>query len=713
VLAPEGGFFQAPNAYPDPVRAGRPETRLTGPEGDLPPLRLLEVEASGGVGRLRSRIAAGIARSFRDLLDGGAMFHSGKQDEPPRPLHAGDFMVLTHTGAESKRVARALREAGLPSTFFKADGLFQTREALELRDLLRGILHPEDPDARGRALLTRFFGFSLAEAEACLDLPVGHPIRARLERWQDLAQQRRYARCFNALLEESGIVSRLLVTERGDRALTNLRHLLELLLAEAVAAHLDPGDLLRRLGRWIEARDLPAAGADPDLQRAEGEAQAVRILTIHKAKGLEAPVVALFGGYSEGQGAKASLQRFHDAADTRCAFLGSRTEAPAGLRGRIEQEAAREDERLLYVAMTRPQVQLVLPMFLPGERTRGKASFDAEGHPEGRHGALNRRLRAMRDAAPAAWKAWAAPLPEAAPAPLAASHPALPERLASLPLPPLPDFGALARRGRPLHLHSFTSLARAFGDGIRAASREEEGRADEVEAPRGPRPAEGLPGGTATGTALHALLERLPAGSTRRPSPDSWRETHRPLAEACLREQGLDPVWAEEALRLARLALTTPVALPAGPEVRLEELPRRLPEVGFQMPFPGHPDGLEGSLDLLFEAEGRLYVLDWKTNRLEGSDYGPGALARTVAAHYDLQVRIYTLAALAFAGIADEADYDARWGGAVYVFLRGLPTGGVWTQRPAWTDVQEWRKALAALPLEALALERLAWGMHG
>ena len=713
LLAPEGQFFHAPNAYPDVVTPGRPETRLTGPGGDHPPLRLLEVPVTGPVGRLRIRVAAGIAAVFRDLLDSGAVFHPGTSD-PARPLHAGDLMVLTYTGAESRLMAQALREAGLPSAFFKADGLFQTREALELKDLLGAILRPDDPDARGRALLTRFFDFSLAEAEACLDLPAGHPVLARLERWRELAFQRRYPGLFNALLEESGIVPRLLITEWGDRSLTNLNHLVEQLLTEAQGAHLDPEDLLMRLGRWNRGEDLPALEAEPGLQRAEGQVQAVRLLTIHKAKGLEAPVVALFGGYSDRRSNTDRLHRFHDAREIRSAFLGSPGALPPDIRHRVRSDAEREAERLLYVAITRPKVQLVLPVFTAGpEPPDPKGSFHAEGHPKGRPGLLNRRIHALLEAGASLFKEGLAPLP--APVTGAAEGPvqALPHRIEPLPIPAPPDFAGLARRGRPLQLYSFTSLSKAFGEPSRAASREEEARADEVIEPRRPKPVGGLPGGTATGTALHGLLERLPAGQSRRMAAETWRQAQLPLAAECLADQGLDPALAGEALRLAWAALTTDVPLPGGATVRLDDLTRRLPEVAFQMPFPGHPDGLEGSLDLLFEWEGRLYVLDWKTNSLEGGDYGPAALARTMAAHYDLQVRIYTLAALAFAGLQDAAAFEARWGGAVYVFLRGLPSGGLWTHRPSWKEVQAWRRDLADLRLEERALSRMERGMHG
>lgn len=713
ILAPEGGFFSKPNEYPEPVTAGR-KPSLVGPDGDLPPLRLLEVPVSGPVGRLRAQIAAGIASTFRQLIDSGVTFHAGTS-EPPRPLHAGDLMVLTHTGSESRLMAKALREAGLPSAFFKADGLFQTREAFELKDLLGAILRPDDPDARGRALLTRFFGFGIAEAEACLDLPTGHPVLARLERWRELAHQRRYPRLFNAILEESGIVPRLLITERGDRSLTNLHHLVEQLLTEATASHMDPEDLLLRLGRWIREEDLPTLDAEPGIQRAEGQAKAVRLLTIHKAKGLEAPVVALFGGYSENKVAKeGSVHRFHDTSDTRCAFLGPRKAMPDDLRALADADAAREDERLLYVALTRPKVQLVLSLFAPGpEPPRSQGSFNAEAHPKGRHGGLNRRVRALKEAGPDTWGAWTTPLPAPVHALSLGPAPTLPAQLQLPPVPPVPDFPGLARRGRSLQLHSFTSLVRAFGEPQRAASQEEEARADEVPAPRLQRPAGGLPGGTATGTALHGLLERIPAGKTRTLGPGAWREAFLPLAADCLRDQGLSPSLAGEALRLAWAALTTEVHLPEGPEMRLDEAEKRLPEVAFQMPFPGHPDGLEGSLDLLFEWEGRIYVLDWKTNSLEGGDYGPESLDRAMAAHYDLQVRIYTLAALAFAGIEDEATFQARFGGAVYVFLRGLPTGGIWTRRPGWEEVQAWRRELGDMRIEELALGRMERGMHG
>jgi len=106
-------------------------------------------------------------------------------------------------------------------------------------------------------------------------------------------------------------------------------------------------------------------------------------------------------------------------------------------------------------------------------------------------------------------------------------------------------------------------------------------------------------------------------------------------------------------------------------------------------------DLLTGSIDALVQWQGRGYVLDWKSNLLEA--YDPATLAECVNGEYALQVRIYTVATLRFLGIETEAAYDQAFGGVQYVFLRGLPEGGVWSCRPTWSEVQAWEAELAGL----------------
>ena len=169
------------------------------------------------------------------------------------------------------------------------------------------------------------------------------------------------------------------------------------------------------------------------------------------------------------------------------------------------------------------------------------------------------------------------------------------------------------------------------------------------------------------------------------------------LRRAALADLG--PEAAKEAARRVFLGITTPLPLVGG-AAPLASADHLLRELDFLTGLPGGTDFLGGSMDALFEKDGRAYVLDWKSNGLP--DYGAAALEACVAEHYELQVRIYTLATLRFLGITDEATFEARFGGVLYVFLRGLPEGGIWTSRPAWNEVRAWERELAELGAEVL-----------
>ena len=151
----------------------------------------------------------------------------------------------------------------------------------------------------------------------------------------------------------------------------------------------------------------------------------------------------------------------------------------------------------------------------------------------------------------------------------------------------------------------------------------------------------------------------------------------------------------KEVLRWVHQAMTRPLPLPGGGSAALWQAEEMLRELYFVTPYPGRPDFLNGSIDVLFQAGGRAHVLDWKTNHLAG--YGPEALDEAVRAHYLLQVQIYAVTACRFLGIRDAGHYERAFGGIVYVFLRGLPEAGVWTCRPSWDELGAWERELEAL----------------
>ena len=129
----------------------------------------------------------------------------------------------------------------MPFAFYKQDGLFQTDEARDVRDLLAAIDAPGDPGRRGRAWITPFFAVPLAALPDLDDPPDSHPLVKRLTDWKELAGRRRFETLFAKILDDSGVIRRELFLKDDERALTNYLHLFEILLEDARTAGCDAG----------------------------------------------------------------------------------------------------------------------------------------------------------------------------------------------------------------------------------------------------------------------------------------------------------------------------------------------------------------------------------------------------------------------------------------------------------------------------------------
>ena len=103
---------------------------------------------------------------------------------------------------------------------------------------------------------------------------------------------------------------------------------------------------------------------------------------------------------------------------------------------------------------------------------------------------------------------------------------------------------------------------------------------------------------------------------------------------------------------------------------------------------------LRGSIDFVFEYKGRIYLVDWKSNRLE--DYHTKTLEAEVKKHYLLQIQIYSLAISYWFNLDSEEKFEKRFGGVLYIFLRGMPQKeGVFFFRPGWNDLLFYKKRLS------------------
>jgi exodeoxyribonuclease V beta subunit len=225
--------------------------------------------------------------------------------------------------------------------------------------------------------------------------------------------------------------------------------------------------------------------------------------------------------------------------------------------------------------------------------------------------------------------------------------------------------------------------------------------------------ADQLPRGRQTGRFLHEVLEELDlAALAGSPPLETWaaRPEVVELFERKRRRHDRSPEHVPHARRLIHGALTRPLQL-GDTSLSLAAADRVLREMEFLYPIPerDHPllgqtadaDGrvfavqrgmVKGFIDLLFEHQGRTYVCDWKGDWLPS--WNPDAVAVHCERNYGIQAQLYTLAAVRWLGVTGPEEYQARLGGVVYCFLRGLedsPGSGVYFRRPSWDEVLAWQ----------------------
>ncbi|MBL0720522.1 UvrD-helicase domain-containing protein [Piscinibacter sp. Jin2] len=460
-----GGAFGLGEALPfTPVAAlGRRERWWTAEAAAPAPLTVWTLPAEGGKplgdGLARERLAAGCAAEIARLLAEGAAGRAGfvpgaaaealPAAPPPglRPLRPGDVAVLVNTGTEAQAVRSALDALGVRSVYLSDRGsVFDSPQAGVLQRWLQAAATPEDGAALRAALATAPLGLDWATLEALsLDEAAWEAELARFQALQARWRRHGVLPMLHRLMQDFGVAPRLLAG--GDeRGLTDLMHLAELL--QGAEATLDgPAALIRWLGRQREA---PRGDADARRLRLESDADRVQVVTVHKSKGLEYPLVFLpFAAFFKAEKRHgAQPLRWHDAEGR----LRASTQPDAAARATAEAERVQEDLRKLYVALTRARHATwlgVAPLktlrrsalghlLVGGGAAGGGSAGDVDEEEDAdRSEAL---LGPALDAALGAWTAACpsivcAPLPEAAEAHRAA--PPAPPRLR--PAPPLPQ----------------------------------------------------------------------------------------------------------------------------------------------------------------------------------------------------------------------------------------------------------------------------------
>ncbi len=711
-------LFQGLIRYDTPLRCGRPQRRALDRKGQpIVPVVLMRYQKSEGKAsapEVRLAIGRHIAEQLRQILTVDVdQIAIEDKDQPPRCIEPQDVFVLTRTRQESAEIGGYLSEAGVPFKFYKQDGLFQTPEATHVLDILRAVAQPHLRSNRLKAWLSPFFSVPLRDLALIDDVPSGSPLNERLHEWKGIADRGRLADLFDALLHQSGLTARELFLTGTERRLTNYQHIFELLLSSATAGRLDLEQVIGLLEDYIAERAMPQ-GNEPNIQRLENESRAVSVITVHMSKGLEADVVALFGGFGRING-RSELAVYHDEQRERRFAIGKA--ARDSFNRQLTMEQKEEDERLLYVGLTRARARVYLPL-IPEDSTKVKLN--------GYYAALNSRLLAIEAEVCTSESKLFAIHDVAEPSADGYDRKGLSKRLAQW-MPPavlmdeprgVESEGALwnlRRNHLPLVMRSYTSLRRSE-KGERWEIADEEFKLDlESAAEEGD-----LAGGREVGLYLHEVIERAAMDSFA-DRLEVWRKRDdvAGLFRAAMRRHHVKEAWFERGTQIVYNALTTPIALPDGRMVGPLHQCRSAREMEFVYPIPEstHPllitasrgqwkverGYLKGFVDFVFEDGGLTYFADWKSDHL--ASYEPEAIEQHVTNNYLIQARIYSIGVLRLLQIRDEDDYGRRFGGLLYIFLRGIDSGGrrgVYFHRPAWSEICAYESYLmGALAVDA------------
>ncbi len=335
------------------IAAQHEGTRLVGaPAGDPFRLRVVSREAfrrSGtkvvSIADLRTHIPRDLAADIAKLLTSDATFDG-------RPIAAGDVAVIVESHRDARVCYEALCEAGIPAVYTGDSDIFNSDVAEDWLALLEAFDQPHRPGMVRAAASTIFFGKTAEDLVEGGD-ELTDTIAETLREWAGHARERGVAAIFEAA-QLNGMSDRVLSWQGGERLMTDLSHVTQLLQEAAHREHFS----LPALRDWLRAQREERSGAAERARRLDNDAAAVQIMTVWGAKGLQFPVVYLPFAFNRNVQQR-ELVLFHDG-DTRCLHVGGEDSpdfTTVSQAGRAED--ASDDSRLTYVALTRAQAQVV------------------------------------------------------------------------------------------------------------------------------------------------------------------------------------------------------------------------------------------------------------------------------------------------------------------------------------------------------------------
>jgi len=625
-----------------------------------------------------------------------------------RQLSPKDIGVLVRANKDAEEYRAALADVGIQAVLASRKSVYKTIECRNILTLMQAVFLPVDVTKLKSAMALNWFGFS------------GNMLYSlwqdeeKLAAWQDkmaeysrLWQEQTFLVMMTTLLEKEQVFVHLGAEKFAERSISNILQLLELIQEQESSENMGAG----QLQRWLHKMHLEESKGEDGELLLESDEEAVQLVTMHSAKGLEYPVVfcpVLWHGADYLGGEKDQVEGRD--GDQVVVDLGSREFEERKVDAGTQQRA--EDLRLVYVALTRAKLRCYIMWGDVKKAASVVDAFDsALGYllfPDGycSHSEQVEMFDRLAEQLPV-------------------EHVKIPRDVI------VPDWTSMdskdnlqARQkpGRSLYtdwqMSSFSSLS-ALSD------YEHEPMADQMREDREDGenqdtiPVTGLPAGPNFGNLIHDLLEAFPFAQLSSPEEDQ------DVIRLCEKKSRRYGVQGELDKILSFLGAIVTSVLPSGFSLVSLDDKKCLKEMMFYYHLsplstkkinkilagePGvqpliHKEMrgyLTGFVDLICEYQGKYYLIDYKTNYLGElmEDYSAEMLASAMKSHnYGLQYWIYSLILHRhLSNLFSDYRYEKHFGGVMYLFLRGMsPTvdgNGVFSSIPDYNKLVELERVI-------------------
>lgn len=641
-----------------------------------PPIKLRTISESLPSAQASATLAKSIANEIIALLQSNDSLGD-------RPFACSDFAVLVKSNKQARLVKDIFNTARLPSVIMSEKSVYETDIAMHLYQILSALNHPRYEAAGRAALLTPICGHTL---QTLINNDTQDALQtsdtANFSHYQSLWRSHGFLAAIEALMSDFQTCERLAKTPDAERTLTDLHHLIELLHQAEHEQSLSPPALLLHYSRQLTS---PEATSEEAQLRLESDDQAIQIVTIHKSKGLEYPIVFCPFLWKPTRSSTGPAL-VHDSQNSMSMIY----DLSKSLANERDLEEQAEAIRLMYVAFTRARNRC----YLYAAQTNSKSQSPISSLFDNTPASTPEDFAHLAHTLPNLFELE----PLSADTPLAKWQPPAPEEQSTL------SVGSIAGRVRHLKRHhpatSFSQLSE-HGTPHDAFDRHND---PEDNTPLTPDDGclKGFPRGAQTGNLIHNIMESI-----------IYEDPHS-YDEAIIKQLKVQGLFSAENHTKLKSVIETTLSIPLPCEdepfsLNQTSQTQRLCEPQFLIrtkaaplnklkqtagldddhaaPFTLNDGYITGFIDLIFQHNGRYYLLDWKTNTLPA--YSQDALEQAMQKNqYRLQYHLYLLALDAYLRqqLGRTYDYDEHFGGVFYLFIRGMAPdslNGIFCDRPS------------------------------